>query len=484
MDNIVNRKKTPWVRPWHIQKFDDLYNRDERFFAIVMKGVISWLNRNIVMYNKPINHFIFNTGSSYMYVESNGYEMSFNETTGEDWMYMQMPRCVLELQSINIPTDELSSPYARGNYERRDGNNIRGFNSEIRRLPIEMSIDLKYVFSNFNESIVVLQELIEKIVFQKYFNITYLGQIIKCSIEFPQDFNIEVNKIDMTATDVNQKNLNINIKVCTNYPVINERAEVPSDNIISAFGGTIINSENNEDLSQYNIGDNSGVIDTTLLDDNNDNHDPSEISITIGDTNINLQDFDLDHDGNISDDELYFLGDLIINLDINKDGKIDKDDILAIIEMYYNEKYNIDLDINKDGKIDKDDILDIIHYISILDTNDDGVVDNDDINNLHDMIDNYINYLNKFDLNNDLVIDDKDLQILIDAVNSGEYDERYDLNDDGILDQKDIDLLISIINQYANKPVIKTYYNQIILYLNKGLNKKEAISDIHKYLYN
>ena len=55
MKNIVNRDITPWERPWNITKFDDLYNRDDRYFAVLIKGVLSWLNRNIVMYNKPIN---------------------------------------------------------------------------------------------------------------------------------------------------------------------------------------------------------------------------------------------------------------------------------------------------------------------------------------------------------------------------------------------------------------------------------------------
>ena len=94
MDNVFNRDKEPWIRPWNEEKFDDLYNRDERFFALVIKGLLSWLNRIIVMYNKPINHFIFTTGSSYLYIESNGYEYSVNETTGEDTMYMILPRCL------------------------------------------------------------------------------------------------------------------------------------------------------------------------------------------------------------------------------------------------------------------------------------------------------------------------------------------------------------------------------------------------------
>ena len=93
--HISNIEKSQWIRPWNKEKFDDLHNRDERFFGLLIKGTLAWLNKNIVLYNKPIKHFIFNTGSSIMYVESNGYKFSWNETTGEDTIYMSRPRCVV-----------------------------------------------------------------------------------------------------------------------------------------------------------------------------------------------------------------------------------------------------------------------------------------------------------------------------------------------------------------------------------------------------
>ena len=236
MKTVFNRENEQWIRPWMTDKFDDLYNRDERFFSIVIKGLLSWLNRNIVLYNKSINHFIFNTGSSYLYDESNGYEFNLSETTGEDIMYMTLPRCLVEISDLNVPMEELTSPFARGNYERRNGNMLCGYNAEIRRLPIELSLNLKYYLSNFNETIILLQELIDKIIFQKYYNISYLGQVIQCSIEFPGNTTPELNKIDMTSPEPNQRNITLSVKICTNYPIINERTEIPTDKVIVAYG--------------------------------------------------------------------------------------------------------------------------------------------------------------------------------------------------------------------------------------------------------
>ena len=241
MQNLVNKKQDIWVRPWNKERFDDLEERDERFFSIVIKGALGWLTRNIVLYNKPIKHFIFNTGSTIMYVENNNYEYSETETSGEDALYMSLPRCVCELDSFQIQTDDLSSQFVRGTYERLsnlDGQ-IRGYNAELRRLPIEITLNCKYVLSNFNEALILVQELFDKMVFQKYFRIVYLGQIIPCSIEFPITNKIQFDKIDMTSPQDKTKKIDIELKICTAYPQIDTRSEMDNSNIISAAGYNI-----------------------------------------------------------------------------------------------------------------------------------------------------------------------------------------------------------------------------------------------------
>ena len=209
------------------------------------------------MYNEPIKHFIFNTGSAYMYVESNGYEYSWSETTGEDQMYMTLPRCVCEINDINIPIEDLTNPYVRGVYERQSSitKEYKGYNAQIRRLPLEVTMTLRYVLSNFNESIILAQEIIDRLVFQQYFNINYLGQKIQCSIEFPVQTNINVNKIDFDSTETNQKIIELQIKINTYYPIINELTEVENSKVISALDGNLNIEQNNTetDTHKYTI---------------------------------------------------------------------------------------------------------------------------------------------------------------------------------------------------------------------------------------
>lgn len=231
----VNRNDRKWIRPWDEERPDDLYNRDERFFSILTKGALAWLTDNIVMYGKPIRHFIFNTGSSYMYVETNGYEYSINEVTDQDMIYMHRPRCIASIGDISIDTAELTQPYIRGVYERLDRGEIRGFNAEIKRIPIQMTLDLTYVLSTFNESIILVQEIMDKMAQQRYFSVVYLGQVIQCSIEFPPGYKIDLNKIDMGSADPNNKTIGLSLNICSNYPAIDTETEEPNSNLIRTF---------------------------------------------------------------------------------------------------------------------------------------------------------------------------------------------------------------------------------------------------------
>ena len=520
IDRTVNKIEDKWLRPWNLDKFDDLYNRDERFFSILVKGAISFLNRNIIMYNKPINHFIFNTGSSYMYVESNGYEFNWNETSGEDTMYMQLPRCIIELAGINIDTAELTQSFARGNYERKSDNVIVGYNAEIKRIPIVCNLSLHYVLGNFNECIILIQEIIDRLTFQKYFKINYLGNIIQCSIELPQDFNINLNKIDLGAPDTTQRTIDINVVINTNYPIINTDSAIRSSQIISSFGGFV------------NVGQRSDNV-IIMVDGKN---------VTDGDIFLDLRKFDFNKDGKLNESEIDIIQQFLDNFDIDGDGFVTQHDIDIIEEEFMNNTYNIKYDILNKGELDPTNLIVIKELFSKMDFDNDNMISEYEIKYMSFIIHN----LNIFDFDNDLIITYNDLNKLINYVanNYGlkyvtlwedflsfykkyidiaellkiiseflendwenllewldncEYKNQidpdiwnmlidwikklvnfktFDLNGDGIIDEKDIDLFISHLSEHIHKEI--TYYNfsSIIIHSGDHTLSPESITDI------
>ena len=403
-NNTVNRKNKKWLRPWNVKQFNDLYNRDDRFFSVLIKGAIGFLNSHIKMYDKPINHFIFNTGSSYMFVESNGYEFSWNETSGEDSMYMELPRCVVELGNISIPQEELSQSFARGNYERKDEDTIKGYNAEIKRLPIEMNLSLHYTFSNFNESIVVLQELFDELVFQRYFSIAYLGQIVRCSIEFPNSTQLEIGKIDFSAAEIVQRNINLDVVICTNYPLINQKTEISSNQVISKFKGY---------LQPNNRADNIEILIDGVKSNTNDIY-------------MDLRKFDINKDNIIDETEISLIRDFIERFDVDEDYEVTSHDIGLITESFMNEEYNVHYDILNTGKLDINNLLTIKELFNILDLNHDERVNELEINQIM----NNILIAQKFDINGDLTIDYNDLRTIISYIEEHETEKWSDLYND------------------------------------------------------
>ena len=403
-NNTVNRKNKKWLRPWNVKQFNDLYNRDDRFFSVLIKGAIGFLNSHIKMYDKPINHFIFNTGSSYMFVESNGYEFSWNETSGEDSMYMELPRCVVELGNISIPQEELSQSFARGNYERKDEDTIKGYNAEIKRLPIEMNLSLHYTFSNFNESIVVLQELFDELVFQRYFSIAYLGQIVRCSIEFPNSTQLEIGKIDFSAAEIVQRNINLDVVICTNYPLINQKTEISSNQVISKFKGY---------LQPNNRADNIEILIDGVKSNTNDIY-------------MDLHKFDINKDNIINETEISLIRDFIERFDVDEDYEVTSHDIALITESFMNEEYNVHYDILNTGKLDINNLLTIKELFNILDLNHDERVNELEINQIM----NNILIAQKFDINGDLRIDYNDLRSIISYIEEHETEKWSDLYND------------------------------------------------------
>lgn len=432
-NNTVNKKNKKWLRPWNVKQFNDLYNRDDRFFSVLIKGAIGFLNSHIKMYDKPINHFIFNTGSSYMFVESNGYEFSWNETSGEDSMYMELPRCVVELGNISIPQEELSQSFARGNYERKDEDTIKGYNAEIKRLPIEMNLSLHYTFSNFNESIVVLQELFDELVFQRYFSIAYLGQIVRCSIEFPNSTQLEIGKIDFSAAEIVQRNINLDVVICTNYPLINQKTEISSNQVISKFKG-YLQPNNRADYIEILI---DGVKSNT------------------NDIYMDLRKFDINKDNIIDETEISLIRDFIERFDVDEDYEVTSHDIALITESFMNEEYNVHYDILNTGKLDINNLLTIKELFNILDLNHDERVNELEINQIM----NNILIAQKFDINGDLAIDYNDLRSIISYIEEHETEKWSDLYND-----------FTTYLTKSIKPISEELYQYILDVTNDNLN--------------
>lgn len=213
-------------------------NNQEMFFNIVAKGFIYKLNKNLKLREKYIPHYILNTGDDIMYLEMKGQDHSIEpvEVSNEAFIYSQIPRCMVQPTGINIQTEQLTNPYAHGNFQVECDDMIYDFRSEFRRIPLTYNFSLKYYFDSFTDALAVIQQIITNLAFVNTFNVTYMGQMIKCSYNIPDSENTEyMMEFDGITVDQKTRTLSLELEVQTNLPVIYTETAIPANAYIKTM---------------------------------------------------------------------------------------------------------------------------------------------------------------------------------------------------------------------------------------------------------
>lgn len=267
MDDLT-KKIWAEIRSNHVD-INDL----ELFIPTVMKGFIYKLNQNLKLRDIYIPHYIINTGDDIMYLEPKGQKQSIEpiENSNENFVYSQIPRCMVQPTGINIPTDQLTSPYSYGNFQLEYNDMLYTFRGEFRRMPLTLNFSLKYYFDSLTDALDVSQQIIANLAFINNFSIVYLGQRIHCSYKIPEDFNTEfMMEFDGITTDNKARTLSLELEVMTNFPIVYSETVIPADSYIKQFvfapaiiPKTGVDTDKDHELDNINTGSLGGNIDST-----------------------------------------------------------------------------------------------------------------------------------------------------------------------------------------------------------------------------
>lgn len=205
-------------------------NVQDLFLSIVIKGLLYDLNKCIYIRKESVPHFILHTGDDRMYLETKGYDASIEplNISNENYVYNTIPRCIVNPSGVDLDTAQLTSPYSNGSiqYTVRDGEDagIYLLRGEFRRVPIKLSVDLKYYTDNFTDMLELIQYVISNLSFIRTFDVMYMGQKIKCSYKIPESFGEEhTMDIDGAMGDTRTHSLNLSVELESNFPVFNNR---------------------------------------------------------------------------------------------------------------------------------------------------------------------------------------------------------------------------------------------------------------------
>ena len=215
-------------------------NVQDLFLSILIKGLLYNLNNDIKIRGKEVPHYIMHTGDDRMFLEARGYDFGIepiNVSNEKNTMYNIVPRCVVNPSSIDLDSAQLTSPYSIGSLQYHiDTGQEAGLyllKGEFRRIPLKLSIDLKYYVESYTDMLELIQYIISNLAFIRNYDIIYMGQKIKCSYKIPDSFGEEhTMDIDGSLQDSREHTLSLSVEVETSFPVFNNKS-ITSSTIIS-----------------------------------------------------------------------------------------------------------------------------------------------------------------------------------------------------------------------------------------------------------
>lgn len=207
-------------------------NTHESFVSILIKGLLLKLNNDIKIRDNNVPHIIVHTGDDIMWNETKMYNNAIEPLTisNENNVYSIVPRCIVNPSGVDLDINQLTSPYTLGTlqYESKDKSGVYSLCGEFRRIPIKLSVELKYYTDTYSDMLELIQGIIANLAFIRTYDIVYLGQKIKCSYKIPESFSEEHSMdIDGAMSDNREHVLTLSIEVETNMPIFNNKTIMP-----------------------------------------------------------------------------------------------------------------------------------------------------------------------------------------------------------------------------------------------------------------
>lgn len=197
-------------------------NDSQLFFSTLIKGLMVDLNNLIKIRNVPVPHIMINTGDDTMWLLEKDYNHSKEpfENTNEQYIYNVVPRCIVNVTSLDMEPDQLTNPYSRGQFQFEHEDRLYTLSAEFRRMPVKVQVTLKYVLDTFRDVLEMMQHVCCKLAFVRTFKFVYLGQTISCTYKIPESVEDQhMAEISGDVTESRDRTVDLTLEVESNLPV-------------------------------------------------------------------------------------------------------------------------------------------------------------------------------------------------------------------------------------------------------------------------
>lgn len=242
-----------------IRTYDIGINDRISFIASTIRALIQSLEAHVTLRGKHIHHEIMNTGDDTVWLMNKGYDYSKEpyEISNEDWIYEEQPHCHLVVGSVDTQPSELTSPYARGNFQIEQDGQLYTLSAEVRRMPLKINVQLRYELDSYNDMLELAQVIIANVAYVQTFKFIYAGQVIAGSYKTPEAIDGQhTTELDGTTSESKNRTIEISLEVETTMPVYNPRTVTGSSMILNEINKVYIN---NHEIDERNPASRSGA---------------------------------------------------------------------------------------------------------------------------------------------------------------------------------------------------------------------------------
>lgn len=214
---------------------EDVNNHDQ-FFSNLTKALLLHLSQAVRVGKKGVPHRIQHTGDDTLWLELKEYSYSNSilDQSNEAYTYDTLPRCIVQPGSISVLRDQMTQPYARGQFVWDSGEEVKTCSAEMLRLPITMAYVLRYHTDTYKEAIELVQQVLTKMGTTQVFKFVYLGQVLPAEFVVSSEYSIEIlTDMDGTTNDPKYRTIEVNIDVSSNLPIYDEMTIADASKVIT-----------------------------------------------------------------------------------------------------------------------------------------------------------------------------------------------------------------------------------------------------------
>lgn len=188
----------------------DLSKLQFTFFQSAITAFIEDLRRCIRTYLPDFPVYIFNTGDEVMTLE-------WQETKNVE-IYQQIPRMVIDVDALSVVSDQLTSPYQRGEFTIHEDGKDTGYSAYVRRIPISFPMICTVTVSNIIEQL-KWQEVILLLLYRNnIFHFQHYKKDNRGVYRLPDDQSVERN-IELGFDDSRRnRTIKFTVNIDLQYP--------------------------------------------------------------------------------------------------------------------------------------------------------------------------------------------------------------------------------------------------------------------------